>query len=62
MIADNLMLFYQHLVHFFVGKHRPELAKALKKGLAIALQDGSYKALFQSYYANTLERANSDTS
>ncbi len=58
MIADNLMLFYQHPVYFFVSKHKPELAAALEKGLAIALQDGSYKALFQSYYAKTLELAN----
>lgn len=58
MIADNVMLFYQHPVYFFVSKHKPELAAALEKGLAIALQDGSYKALFQSYYAKTLERAN----
>ncbi|MCA1928546.1 transporter substrate-binding domain-containing protein [Rheinheimera sp.] len=57
MVADNLMLFYPHPVYFFVSKHKPELAAALEKGLAIALQDGSYKALFQSYYAKTLERA-----
>lgn len=57
MIADNLMLFYPHPVYFFVSKHKPELAAALEKGLAIAIQDGSYKALFQSYYAEALERA-----
>lgn len=57
-VADHLMLFYPHPVYFFVGKHKPELAVALKKGLTIALQDGSYKALFQSYYAKTLEQAN----
>jgi len=58
MIADNLMLFYQHPVYFFVSKNKPELAAALEKGLIMALNDGSYKALFQSYYAKTLERAN----
>ena len=57
MIADNVMLFYQHPVYFFVSKHRPELAALVEKGLKIATQDGSYKALFQTYYAKTLERA-----
>lgn len=58
MIADNLMLFYPHPVYFFVGKHRPELAALVEKGLAIATQDGSYKTLFQSYYADTIKKAN----
>ncbi|MBY0420626.1 MAG: transporter substrate-binding domain-containing protein, partial [Pararheinheimera sp.] len=57
MIADNVMLFYQHPVYFFVSKHRPELAALVEKGLKIATQDGSYKALFQTYYAKTLDRA-----
>ncbi len=57
IIADNIMLFYQHPVYFFVSKHRPELAALVEKGLAQATEDGSYKALFQSYYAKTLQRA-----
>ncbi len=58
VIADNLMLFYPHPVYFFVGKHRPELAVVVEKGLEIATQDGSYKALFLSYYADTIKKAN----
>lgn len=58
VIADNLMLFYPHPVYFFVSKHRPELAALVEKGLEIATQDGSYKALFLSYYADTIKRAN----
>ena len=58
VIADNVMLFYPHPVYFFVGKHRPELAALVEKGLKIATQDGSYKALFQSYYADTIKKAN----
>jgi len=58
VIADNLMLFYPHPVYFFVGKHRPELAALVEKGLKIARQDGTYKALFQNYYADTIKKAN----
>lgn len=58
MIADNLVLFYPHPVYFFVAKHRPELAALLEKGLDIATKDGSYQALFQSYYADTIKKAN----
>ena len=46
-IADNVMLFYPLPVYFFVTKSRPELAKKLEKGINLALEDGSFKTLFQ---------------
>lgn len=49
-IADNIMLFYPHPVYFFVSKHRPKLAEKLRRGLKIALEDGSYKALFVKHF------------
>ncbi|MFC4654911.1 substrate-binding periplasmic protein [Rheinheimera marina] len=58
IIADNIMLFYQHPVYFFVSKHRPDLAAVLEQGLAKATEDGSYRALFDRYYADTLKKAN----
>jgi ABC-type amino acid transport substrate-binding protein len=58
VIADNIMLYYPQPVYFFVSKHRPELARKLERGMKMALSDGSYKALFQSYYEETLQRAN----
>lgn len=49
VIAGNVMLFYPHPVYYFVSKHRPELAVKIKKGLNIAMADGSFKKLFLSY-------------
>lgn len=48
-IADNIMLFYPLPVYFFVTTQRPGLAISLEKGLNLALQDGSFKRLFESY-------------
>lgn len=58
VVADNVMLYYPQPVYFFVSKKRPELAKQLAKGLQIATDDGSYKALFLSQYKDVISRAN----
>jgi hypothetical protein len=58
IIADNIMFFYPHPVYFFVGMHRPELAKKIEKGLRIALADGSFKALFIAYFHKTISLSN----
>ena len=58
VIADNIMLYYPQPVYFFVSKHRPKLAKQLEKGITLALEDGSYKALFLSYYDDVLSQSN----
>tara|TARA_R110002073_G_scaffold110035_8_gene246107 strand:+ start:37305 stop:38132 length:828 start_codon:yes stop_codon:yes gene_type:complete len=58
VVADNIMLYYPQPVYFYIGKHRPDLAKKLEQGLMAALADGSYKALFQDYYKRTISRAN----
>tara|TARA_R110001592_G_scaffold138511_5_gene357756 strand:- start:57681 stop:58538 length:858 start_codon:yes stop_codon:yes gene_type:complete len=60
VVADNIMLYYPQPVYFFVGKHRPGLAKKIEKGLKIALDDGSYKDLFQDYYRYSLDQAKLD--
>ena len=57
VVADNIMLFYPHPVYFFVGKHRPELAKQIEKGMRLAIADGSYKALFLEYHQEDIMRA-----
>ncbi|MTI08902.1 ABC transporter substrate-binding protein [Curvivirga aplysinae] len=58
IVADNIMLFYPHPVYFFVGKHRPELAKNLRRGLDIAMEDGSYKKLFFEYFEHYIKLGN----
>ncbi len=57
-VADNIMLFYPHPVYFFVSKNNPELAQNIEKGLRIALEDGSFKALFLEEHNEIIEKAN----
>lgn len=57
VIADNIMLFYPHPVYFFVGKHRPDLAIQIEKGLDIALKDGSYQQLFLDHFKEIIIRS-----
>lgn len=57
VVADKVMLFYPHPVYFFVSKHRPVLAKQIQQGLDIAINDGSYKALFQENYIDAINRS-----
>lgn len=56
-VADNVMLFYPQPTYFYVSKQRPELAKLIKKGLNIAMADGSFKALFLKYVGADIRRA-----
>lgn len=55
-IADNIMLFYSHPVYFFVSKHRPVLAKDLKKGLRKALKEGTFKKLFLMHHKDFIDQ------
>ena len=55
-IADNILLFYEQPVYYYVSPHRPLLAKDLTLGLQRALEDGSYKALFSRYFDHILKR------
>jgi hypothetical protein len=60
VIADQIALFYPHPVYFFVGNHRPELARLLEKGLQNALADGSFKELFLQEYQSVIDKAELD--
>ncbi len=52
------MLFYPYPVYYFVTKNKPELAIDIKKGLKIALDDGSYKALFLERQNKNIKKGN----
>ncbi len=60
VIEDHIMLFYPHPVYFFIGKHRPELALQIEKGLKIAIEDGSYRNLFIEHFENVINKAHID--
>jgi len=53
-VADGVMLFYPNPVYFFVSKDRPELAAKIELGLAKALKNGSYKALFLAWHTEMI--------
>jgi hypothetical protein len=57
VIEPTLALHYPTAMYFFVSKQRPELAAEIRKGLDIALRDGSFEALFQKNFGDVLKRA-----
>lgn len=57
-VVDNLMLFYDHPVYFFVSKSRPQLALDIEKGLNAALKDGSFKKIFLEFHRDMLDKSN----
>lgn len=58
VIAENLMLFYPHPVYFFVTPDRKVLAQDIEIGLQSAVEDGSYRALFDKYFREDIAKAN----
>lgn len=57
VIKDGVMIFYPHPVYFFVNKKNSKLATLIEKGLLRALNDGSYKKLFDKNFADIVKRA-----
>ncbi|WP_051235169.1 hypothetical protein [Marinimicrobium agarilyticum] len=54
MVEPNIMLVYRMPFYLFVTPHRPELAKALERGLMMALEDGSFdRHFYQSVNVQT---------
>lgn len=59
VVENKLLLEYPSPFYFFVNKVNVKLAKRLKEGLKIALEDGSFEALFNTHNdtKNTLKKA-----
>lgn len=59
-VEKNLLLVYPNPYYFFVNKNNVELAKAIEKGLRIAMEDGSFDQYFLNDPAvkDVLEKAN----
>ena len=57
VIEPTLALHYPAAMYFFVSRQRPELASEIRKGLEIALRDGSFVALFEKNFGDVLKRS-----
>lgn len=56
VVVPNLIIYYPFPVLYNVSVRHPELVDRLDKGLEIAQADGSFKQLFESYFAKELEK------
>jgi hypothetical protein len=60
VVEPTLALHYPTAMYFFVNRKRADLAADIRRGLDIALRDGSFEALFLQNFGDTLKRARLD--
>jgi ABC-type amino acid transport substrate-binding protein len=53
-IDNNLLIYYDYPIYFYISKTEPELAKRMKEGLLALQKNGEFNALFQRYFAKDL--------
>jgi len=56
-VEKTIALYYPFPVYFFVNKENTVLAARIEKGLRIAIADGSFRKLFDSYNGKYIKRA-----
>lgn len=61
IVSPHLALRYPAAVYFFVAPDDDVLAEALETGLNRAIADGSFQALFESWYGDAIARADLDS-
>lgn len=57
-IEPELLLILPTPAYVFVSPKYPELANRLQQGLEAMVQDGTLKAIFDAYFAESIEKAN----
>lgn len=50
MLAPRVALYFPYPVYFWVSKDNLALARTIEHGLKLALADGSFRCLFESYH------------
>ncbi|GGW74374.1 amino acid ABC transporter substrate-binding protein [Alteromonas halophila] len=55
-LEPDLALYYPTAMYFFVNRGNPILARLIETGLNIAIEDGSFDALFMSHHEATLNK------
>lgn len=56
-VDPYIALYYPYPVYFFVSKNNLKLADRVQRGLTIALEDGTFKALFLKYHGKIIQQA-----
>jgi len=56
VVVPNIIIYYPFPVLYNISVHHPELVARLDEGLDIAQADGSFKQLFESYFAGEQEK------
>jgi ABC-type amino acid transport substrate-binding protein len=56
VVIPNFIIYYPFPVLYNISAHHPELVSRLAEGLEITHADGSFKQLFESYFADELEK------
>ncbi len=59
-VESSIALYYPIYVYYFVPRNKPTLAIRIHKGLKIALEDGSFKALFKKHHQALIKKASLD--
>lgn len=54
----HLLIRYPAALYFFVGQHRPELARHIETGLEKMLADGSFEHLFRRHFGRVTDELN----
>ena len=55
-LEKNLAIYYPTALYFFVNKGNTTLARLIETGLQMAIEDGSFDALFMSTYEESLKQ------
>lgn len=60
LLDRHLALRYPTAMYFFFSRNTPQLAETVRRGLELALADGSFERLFQLHHAADLRQARLD--
>ncbi|WP_339718925.1 hypothetical protein [uncultured Paraglaciecola sp.] len=56
-VEPNIILHYPLAMFYFIRKNEPELRQALENGFKVAIENGSFDALFNKYHEGFIKRA-----
>lgn len=59
-IDEHTLLYYPYAFYFFVHKENHSLANDIKEGLEVAIQDGTFDAMFMDHYGSVVRQIKSE--